>query len=291
MTDRDARRASRRTRVPERGVRVHDRDVEILLAIAKMRLVRTKEIARLFFGAKTTAQKRMRKLFDGGLVRAVVTDLASENRYGITRLGHAFLEEALDSGDVPLYRSPPKADGRSLVHLDLLNAYRVGLAVGARDHGVELLRFRTDWELMSESPNSPLVPDALVSLAFADRRVDVAVEVDTGAEAHHVLKKKLVRYAQIHADREMLFGARINLLLFVVRTRRRATTIAKLTSGSSPAKAVLIGFVPDVTESGGLVSGLWTAEGLADGRADESGGTEGIAPGILGFGRFRNGVE
>jgi predicted transcriptional regulator len=285
------KRASRRTRIPKRGLRLRDRDVDIVLAIAKMRLVRTTEIARLFFEAKGTAQKRLRKLFDAGLVRAVVTDLASENRFAITRLGHALLEEALDAEEVPAFRTPPKADGRSLLHLDLLNAYRVGLALGAREPSIELLRFRTDWELMAENPQSRLVPDALVSLGVGDRLFHLAVEVDTGTEALHLVRSKLGRYSELYATQRALFGVRIDALLFVVKTRRRARSIAKLVLGSSPAPAVLLGVPPVVTERGGLSCGLWAADKLLASTTAEEQGTEGILPGIVGTFRVRIGTE
>lgn len=276
MKTQEPKRASRRTRMPKRGIRLRDRDVEILLAIAKMRLVRTTEISRLFFEAKGTAQKRLRKLFDAGLIRAIVADLASENRFAITRLGHAFLEGALDSDEVPPYRNPPKSDGRSLVHLDLLNAYRVGLAVGAREHGVELQRFRTDWELRSSAPHAALVPDALISIAVGGKSLGLALEVDVGTEALSVVRRKLVRYAELHARNSLLFAMRVDALVFVVEGRRRARSIASLLNGSTAASATFIGVPPLVMETGGLVSGLSTAEALITGSSEE--GRAGIGP-------------
>lgn len=276
MTDGSPKRASRRARVPKRGARLRDRDVEVLLAVAKMRLVRTTELTRLFFSAKGTCQKRLRKLYDAGLLRVVVTDLASENRYAITRLGHTFLENAIEPGDVPTFRPPPRVDGRAVLHLDLLNAYRVGLATGAEQHGVKLVRFRPDWELRAEDPRAPLVPDALASLKTTGRELGLAVEVDVCTEALHIIRHKLVRYAEIHANRTTLFGMKIDVLLFVVATQRRARSIAKLLFGMSPARTTLLGVPPIAVQTGGLVSGLWTAEGLGDGSSAEAG--EGLLP-------------
>jgi predicted transcriptional regulator len=275
------KRASRRERVPKRGVRLRDRDVEILLAIAKMRLVRTTEITRLFFEAKGTAQKRLRKLFDAGLVRAVVTDLASENRFAITRLGHALLDEALDSDDVPAFRPPPKVEGRAVVHLDLLNAYRVGLAVGAATHGVEVVSFRPDWELRASAPNASLVPDALVSIDARGKTLGLALEVDAGTEALSVVRRKLLRYAEIHARNSLLFGMQVDMLVFLVEGRRRARSMAKLLSGSGAARMVFIGVPPLVMETGGFVSGVSTPEGLASGAQEEQ--LAGILPAQSGF--------
>lgn len=233
-----ASRTSRRTRKKRRSTRLRSRDVDILLALAKMRLLRTSAITELFFGAKGTAQKRLRKLFDAGLVRAIVADLASENRYALTALGHAFLVEAAGDEEVPPLLPVPRVDGRRLTHLDLLNGFRIALAQSAADGGVTLVRFRPEWELRAEDPHATTVPDAIVVVRGDERDVVIALEVDVGTEPPHAILKKLDRYEAARIQRRSVFGMPDPRPLILVQTARRARSIARAVRKDHPRIAL-----------------------------------------------------
>lgn len=254
-------RASRRSRVKHRNVRLRDRDLEILLALAKMRQLRTSDIAALYFQAPGTAQKRLRKLFDSGLVRAIVTDLAAENRYALTGLGHALLEEALDGKEVPVFRPAPRVDRRSVAHLDLLNQYRIALARSAPRLGVELVRFTPEWELRAAEPRAELVPDAALVIAKGKAKLVVAVEIDVSTEPPKLVAKKLERYAASAMMKRSVCGLADPLPLLVAATPRRARSLARATQGSNGTRA-LIGAAPYVLGDGGLRTGLTLAREL-----------------------------
>lgn len=251
----DRRRASRRERVAGRGARLRQRDLDILLAIAKMRLLSTADISRLFFSAKGTCQKRMRKLFDAKLVQAVVSDLAAENRYALTPLGHALLVEALGEESVPPWRRCPRADGRKLAHLSLLNRYRIALACGAAAAGVSLDRFVPEWELRAAAARAPIIPDAIAILSSDEAGIALAVEVDTGSEPPRTVAKKVEAYVTAAVRREAVFGSIAPTVLIVAATVRRARSVARaIVKGSS--SSIWIGAPPYVLVDGGLESGL-----------------------------------
>jgi hypothetical protein len=263
-------RASRRERVRGRGARLRARDLDILLALAKMRLLRTSALSRLFFVGKGTCQKRLRKLFDAGLVRAAVTGLAEENRFSLTKLGHALVREALPEGVVPEYRPPPRVDQRSVQHLDLLNEYRIALALGLRAQGLELRGFTPDWELRSRDSQAGLVPDALIELAKPRSRTQVmlALEVDTGSETPGIVVKKVTRYRERRALGQTVFGVVPEVVLFVVRTERRARSLARsitLSGGEGSPPIVLLGVERDLLEDGGVSNGLRRPKEVLDG--------------------------
>jgi hypothetical protein len=249
-------RASRRTRIRGRGLRLQGRDVDILVALAKMWLLRTSDLGRLFFEATGTCQKRLRKLYDAGLVRAVVTDLAEENRYAITRFGYAFLERAADGLALPTYRPPPRVEGRSILHLDLLNRYRVALAVGAVRNAARLDVFRPEWELRSENPESKIVPDAVCRLSTKEGRLwELCIEVDTGSEAPGVVTRKLARYAE-QLREGPVFEMKRPFILLVTATERRARTLARAAQRDGQGGQIALGPIPYVVEDGGLTTGL-----------------------------------
>ncbi len=247
-------RASRRARAKGRGLRLKERDLDILLALAKMRLLKTSDLARLYFSAVGTCQKRLRRLYDAGLARAIATDLAAENRYALTRLGHGLLVRALDEGAVPAFRSAPRVDGRTLKHLDMLNQYRIGLAKGCASRGVRLVRFMPEWDLRAMAPDARLIPDAMFELALAEERMIFALEVDTGSEPPTTVRKKLEAYASHTLGGTTIFGAAQPVVLFVVPTKRRALALARASEGVGDG--VFVAVAADVHDAGGVVGGF-----------------------------------
>ncbi len=250
------KRASRKVRVRDRGVRLRNRDVDVLFALARMRLLSTSQLTQLFFGAKGTCQKRLRKLFDAGLVRAITTDLAKENRYTLTPLGQSFLEDAIPDAHLPQYRIRLHPDRRGLLHHDLLIDIWIAVALGAEKHQVELLRFEPDWDLRAKDPHAELVPDALVELSQGIRRWHLAIEADAGTEAPGVIVgRKLEKYARHRKDGLSLFGMSRPLVLLVARTERRAHTLARQAQGDR-GDSVVLSWLEMIKLNGGLISGL-----------------------------------
>lgn len=263
-TETDVRpRASRRRRVRGRQARLRDRDIEILLALAKMRLLRTSDLSRLFFGAVGTCQKRMRKLYDAGLVRTIVTDLAAENRFVISPLGCALLERVVDSGELPDARPPPKTAG-SLAHLELLNQYRIALAVGGRESGASLVRFVPEWDLRAGQPAAPVVPDAVVVLQVGGRTIRFALEVDVGSEPAGLVRRKFDKYAEQALLGAAVFGLHSPAVLLVASSTRRARTLARALRGAARDVRVVLAAVPFVLADGGTTSGCSAVDMLAD---------------------------
>lgn len=278
-SEQERQRASRRRRIHGRGFRLQERDLDILLALAKMRLLSTSDIARLCFNASGTAQKRLRKLYDRGLVRTIVADLASENRYALTPFGHALLEQALEGEAIPPFRPAPRADAACVGHLDLLNRYRIALARGVTEHQLELVCFTPEWELRARDPQAEIVPDAAVVLGKNRARLEVALEVDIGTEPGRTVDKKLDRYESARLARRSVAGLRSPLVLLVTAKPRRALSLARIMDAAR-GKNLLLGSCPYVLEDGGITTGLSTMRQLAtqDGRLD---------PGVFSFGLCR----
>lgn len=265
-------------------MRLQERDVDILLALSKMWLLRTSDLGRLFFEASGTCQKRLRKLYDAGLVRAVVTDLAEENRYAITRFGYSFLEKAADGTPLPPYRPPPRIDGRSMLHLDLLNRYRVALATGAAGNGACLKVFRPEWELRSENPEAKVVPDAVCRLTTKEGvQWELCIEADTGSEAPGVVTRKLGRYAE-QLREGPIFGLPRPFIVIITATERRARTLGRAAHRDGQGGQVALGAIQYLLPDGGLTTGLAIPSDLVD---EGKRGTVLFRRGLLTVGRKR----
>ena len=97
-TDQVPRRRTKRTSKRTGGARLRrtERDVWILEALAKMQFLTTQQIARLLFTRSRSATcRRLRKLFDAGLVRVWVRSLNLDNVYTLTPGGRKLLETEL----------------------------------------------------------------------------------------------------------------------------------------------------------------------------------------------------
>ncbi len=85
------KRTSRRTK-RSRSQRT-DRDLWLLEALAKMQFLTTRQIASLLFnGSRSAANKRLRTLFDAGLIRVWMRSLNMDNVYGLTQRGRRLLQ-------------------------------------------------------------------------------------------------------------------------------------------------------------------------------------------------------
>ena len=74
-------------------VQLTERDAWILEMIKKMIFVTTCQIALLYFaGSRWSANKRLRRLLDGGFVRVWVRSLSEDNVYSLTHRGWLALE-------------------------------------------------------------------------------------------------------------------------------------------------------------------------------------------------------
>ena len=217
-------RVAARTRRTERrsgrgALRSTERDRWFLEALGKMRFLETRQIARLAFGgSRWAANKQLRKLLDGGLVRVWVRDLARDNVYSLTRAGTGHLVERSD-GEMA-WPVPRGLDG-NLDHLLAINEVRISLALGLAEAGGEITHWRSDWELRALS-RGRIVPDALFALGWAGNghSQTFALEVDNATRSPRRFQGKLVKYVALRVRGRALYGVQDFLLLVVGRDER-----------------------------------------------------------------------
>lgn len=212
-------RTGRTVRRRERVVRVTARDAWLLEAVAKMRFLETRQLARFAFqGSRWAANKRLRKLLDAGLLRVWVRDLARDNVYSLTRAGVHELVECSDGGS--LWTVPRGLDG-NLDHLLAINEVRISLALGLAEVGGEIRHWRSDWELRASS-RGRIVPDALFALGWAgDGHSQIfALEVDNATRSPRRFLGKLLKYGALRVRGRDLYGVRDFLTLVVGREER-----------------------------------------------------------------------
>lgn len=169
-----------------------ERDRWILEALAKMRFLTSTQIAKLFFGgSRSITNRRLRRLFDAGLVRVWVRNLAQDNVYALAPSGRNDLEEFEDPA--ASLSCPRRLDGQ-LDHLLAINSVRIALAMSLTD-GV-LAWWQSDWELRRYGSDES-VSDARFAISWPGTgELRYALEVEYHTRSPRTFLRKMLRRAR-----------------------------------------------------------------------------------------------
>ncbi|MGH7307086.1 MAG: replication-relaxation family protein [Candidatus Rokuibacteriota bacterium] len=222
-----------------------------------MRFLTTSQLARLGFGgSRWAANKRLRKLLDGGLVRVWVRDLARDNVYSLTRRGAAHLA----SEEEAAWPVPRGLDG-NLDHLLAINEVRISLALGLAETGGEIRCWRSDWELRALA-RGRIVPDALFALGWVGTGhfQTFALEIDNATRSARRFLGKLLKYASLRVRGRDLYGVRDFILLIVGRDERWVERYRQALANLRLGLAVSFATLPGVGREGAAGS-IWRPAG------------------------------
>lgn len=247
------RRTGRSVRkAPTAKVRIGERDRWILDALARMQFLVTRQIAHLLFnGSRSAANKRLRKLYDAGLIRLWLRALNADNVYALAPLGRRILEDDLDRTT----RCPRELDGR-IDHLLAINAVRIALATSLAETNGEIAWWRSDWELRAKS-RQRTIPDALFALNWMGAGEQVfALEVEYGTRAPRSFQGKLLRYGTASYRRGGIYGETSPIVLVV---GHHPAWLARYRAATVPLPlSIAIGFATlDEVQRQGAAGAVW----------------------------------
>jgi hypothetical protein len=221
------------------------RDQHLLLWLLAGDIVTAQLASLLVYGQLRTAQRRLGRLVEFGLLRGFWSAGAQRPRgryaYVLTRAARVDIERlAWPEGrpDRPLDQ-PSSAPIHQLATHDLLAAFL--------RHGDPLLREGVfAWvpeRACSHLFNGFLRPDAMAGIRAADKAITLCVERDLGTERSEVLAEKVRRYKSVFARSP---DVQINVG-FVVESDRRARTVHELAASGSVGPSG-VSFVTGVAE-------------------------------------------
>jgi len=169
-------------------IELTERDRWLIEALAKLRFLTTSQILRLgFAGTRSAANKRLRKLFDAGLVRVWMRCLETENLYALAPAGRTAL-----NGDGRAH--VPRGLDRDLDHTLAINDVRIALATTLAAAVAELVSWQSDWDLRTRG-RARLIPDARFSIRWANgTETPFHLEVDRNTKSATAFLRKLVAY-------------------------------------------------------------------------------------------------
>jgi hypothetical protein len=193
------------------AVRITERDLWLLEGLAKMRFLTTGQLARLYFnGSHWSANKRLRKLLDAGLLNVWVRSLSEENIYSITKNGLGTLED--QNGERPKVKIPYGLD-ENLSHLLAINDVRASLASNLPEANAEIIWWRSDWELRAHG-RERIIPDGLFLIKWHGIRDQAyALEVDNNTRSSRNFMKKILAYASLQFRFKGVYGVTDPIIL------------------------------------------------------------------------------
>ena len=202
----------RRVANPPR-MRLTARDVQLILAVREHRVLRTDQIQLLFFPSRNTANYRLQRLYQHGLL---------ERRWRAVEFGQGMGQAIYLLGRRGVYLMARKSEGHSqtarwrnashtvrspfLEHTLQVNDVRIAFTLGARRVGCRLERWVRDDELKAarEYVHSvtasgtqrqvAIIPDAYFVLNLGDRRAHFLLEVDRATETSARWVRRVVAY-------------------------------------------------------------------------------------------------
>jgi hypothetical protein len=207
----NAENRSSRSERGEQTVVLTARDRKIVYTVARFTLASTRHLTALFFTKKNTANKRLRALFNAGLLRAhLVLGSTSPTIYTLSPLGLKLLVGQMGV-DRALIRVPRTLDVADLHHRVAIVDVRVAFVLATREtDDLRLVRFLVGGEVFGQMKNkgAQIVPDALILLSRAVRPEVYALEADLGTEPLSVWRRKVETYGRMMFTDVALLGER-----------------------------------------------------------------------------------
>ncbi|MFI5298621.1 MAG: replication-relaxation family protein [Polyangiales bacterium] len=219
------------------------RDVEAMLSLAWAGLLSTSQLQALHYPSKRIAQRRLRALFDAGLVRVHVPSqrLSDESTYTLSPEGIELLEARglVDDESIEPARAPRL---QKLAHTLLCREPFVMLCLAEHAGRLRLLDYQFDHDLARATAFTKLgvLFDGLAVVQRGDRKVALAVECDAGTETTTVLRQKCEKLKTVMPGVPTLVAAASAQVVFVVLTERRRATIVRLVAETALGAARVV---------------------------------------------------
>ncbi|MCC7537547.1 MAG: replication-relaxation family protein [Deltaproteobacteria bacterium] len=224
-----AKRRPRGARGPKGRHRLTPRDLEILIAVARMRAPTAHQLARLFRMSLPAIHRRLRALAALGVITVHAPDLNRPNIVALTVRGRTLLiAEGVADEDIHVARNIVYHD----IHAELVNDLRSGLVLAAHDRAdVELDACLTDWDLRRElgrdARAANYIPDVIAVVRVADALTAFAFEVDRGFESTSEIRKKVRATLALSTRSAPLYGFTPWRPVLLVPTTQRLATLTR----------------------------------------------------------------
>jgi Replication-relaxation len=196
---------------PASGRGIQPRDLDVIEAVLRFRVLSQKQIQLLFFGSRETAKYRLQFLFDGRyLDRKFLPPTQGMGRsptlYILDRRGLEELRRERGFDDVRWHGTSKQVTPFFLEHTLAINEVMVALTLACRHYGFEIETWKTENEIKADYDrvsvklpsgkrgDVPILPDAIFSFVAYNQRNRCLLELDRGMEKTDVFRQKVRAY-------------------------------------------------------------------------------------------------
>jgi hypothetical protein len=195
---------------PAAGRGIQPRDIDVIEAVFRFRVLSQKQLQLLFFGSRETARYRLQYMYDAGYLEKkflppVMGKGRSPTLYILDRKGLELLRLERGYDDVRWYGSSKELSDLFLKHTVAINEVMVALTLACRKHGIEIEGWKTENEIKADFDRVtvksvdkrvgvPVLPDAIFSFVAFGQRNRCLLELDRGTEKSDVFKQKIKAY-------------------------------------------------------------------------------------------------
>lgn len=279
------RRRDRRLANPERIV-LQERDLDVVEAVYKFRVLRQNQIAALFFPHNTeatsraAAQRRLVKLYDHGyLERRFFPVVRNEGRsptlYILDRKGADLLKTERGYDGISWHHESKNLKTEFLHHTLAINDVMVTMTVACRERGWQLESWLTENEIKADydwvhirtatgrTQRVAVLPDSYFSIVARQRRYPFFLELDRGTTALKRFKNKIRAYLDYYRTGlyHQRYGNRSLRVLTVTLGEKRLANLKQATEETNGEHWFWFAVLTDLTAETVLTAPLWRQAG------------------------------
>ena len=246
-TNERAKRHERRDNPP--NITLRPRDIDVVSAVYKYRVLSQHQLERLFFPSKDRAQQRLRLLYDHAYLdrcwepQRVGDTGRTPNLYVLDRKGADLLRAERPELAVVWHHSYKNPSGEHLKHLLPLNEFMVIVRLAARLRGYTVHEWQTEAELKANPErvrvqtarghrrDVTVIPDSFFTIKHEHYAYPFLVEQDGNTQTSKVIKQKVRMYHAYYATGKYTerFQYSSFRVLFVTGTMRRLDSLKQWT--------------------------------------------------------------
>ncbi len=267
------KRRDQRSANPSRLYR-QDRDIDIIDAVYQYRILRQDQLQALFFGSRSTAQYRLRKLYDHSFLKrrflsVVVTN--SPTMYILDKRGAELLQAERGYDDLIWTGNEQDWKDDFIEHTLAINDVRGAVTLACRHAGYTLETWRGERELKADYDYVQLrtssgrreqvavIPDSYFTIVAHQRRYPFLLELDRGTMVLKRFKRKVRAYREYYrtGGYERRFGHRGLRVLTVTPGEQRRDNLKTATEQVGGEHHFWFATLGDITPATVLSKTIW----------------------------------
>jgi hypothetical protein len=264
-----------------------DRDREIVATVNAYQALLGKQLERLFFTSRSTAQYRLQRLYqheflDRHFMTVVSTaPAASPMIYTLGKRGAYLLSQEMGYAPTQLRRFPKVIKWQFMEHLLAINEVRVAVSLACQANGFALeewldepvFRGAPEYVTVTDSKgktsDKPVFPDGYFRIKTPQGTAHCFLEVDRATEQQSKFRPQVEVYEAYVASGQYQarFSPKSMRVLIVTTTAERMQNLKKTVQGAGGDEKYWFTTFAQVTEATVLTAPIWERIGSKEKRA------------------------